>query len=391
MLGRPEVDTASGGENPYYGQSALRKKALQFRLKRLFQASLVIWHFRGRSKLSKSLAISCFRDAVKDQPGIPYKFVGSYLARFFSTEDRLRILTNHFQFFQDRFGDSSNRIFPLHGLTVWSKTVGTDLFSISMSLPGRAFMEGDMCLVFSMNESVLHTMSFSFVPGEMLGVDSHQAIFIGGSQGSRAEPGMHRHAAKSNGEICPATMLLLALQALARALGIGDLVGVSSKDHSTRYITDAPSDYQSAYDDFWQTNGGERGERGYRMSAAISDKPITLAASSHRSRARRKRARKQELIDEICGALKSHFHIPDGTPMVQAAERERRAGKVDGHGPLEPGGPEGPASSGVVDGHDAGQHVPQHFESGERVDPVLRQVMVLLILPVYLGLSDLTG
>jgi hypothetical protein len=335
------VDIASGGENPYYGQSALRKKALQFSFKRLFQASLAIRHFRGRSKLSRSLATSCFRDAVKDQPGIPYKFVGSYLARFFSTEDRLRILTNHFRFFQDCFGDSSNRIFPLYGVTVWSKTLGTDLFSIRMSLPGRAFMEGDICLVFSMNESVLHTMTFSFVPGEMLGVDAPQVIFIGGSQGTRAESGMHRHAAKSNGEICPATMLLLALRALARALGIGDLVGVCSKDHSTLYITDAPSDYQSAYDDFWQTNGGERGDRGYRMSAAIPDKPITLASSSHRSRARRKRARKQELMDEICGALKSHFHIPDGTSMVQAAEREPRAGKGDGHGPLEPGGPEG--------------------------------------------------
>ena len=390
------MDTAPSGENPYFGRSGLRKRVLRAPLKRLFQASLVIWHFRDHSKLSKSLAISCFRDAVKDQPGIPYKYVGSYLARFFSTEERLRILTNHFQFFQDRFGVPSNRIFPSHGLTVWSKTVGTDLFSISMSLPDRAFMEGDMGLVFSMNESVLHTMSFSFVPGEMLGVASPQAIFIGGSQGGRAEPGMHRHAAKSNGEICPADMLLLALRALARALGVGDLVGVSCKDHSARDITDAPSDYQSAYDNFWQTNGGEHGERGYRMSAAISDKPITLAASSHRSRARRKRARKQELMDEICGALKSHFHIPEGTPMVPAAERERRAGKDDGSTPLEPCGPEGPASSGVVDGDDGGQHVPRlqpakHFEQGKRADPVLRQVMVLSMLPVYLGLSDLIG
>jgi uncharacterized protein VirK/YbjX len=356
------VDAASRGGNPWYGPTALRKKALELSPKRLFQMGLAIRHFRGRSNLSKCLAASCFRDAVKDQPGIPYKFVGSYLAKFLSTEDRLRILTNHFQFFQDHFADSSNRVFPLHGLPVWSRTVGTDVFSIKMTLPGMVFMEGDMCLLFSMNESLLHTMSFSFVPGELLGVDSHQAIFIGGSQGSRAEPGMHRVAAKSNGEISPATMLLLNLQALARALGIDDLVGVSAKDHSNRYISSAPSIYLPAYDDFWQTNGGELRNSGYRMSAAISDKPITLATSSHRTRARRKRARKQELMDEMCNALKCHFHLRDGTSVAQAAERKGRAGNEDGSVGLEPDGP----------GDVAGQHVPdphraQHPEQEERV------------------------
>ncbi|MDB5104688.1 MAG: hypothetical protein JWP91_2377 [Fibrobacteres bacterium] len=300
--------TMSGAHS---GWRAIFRKALDFSPKRLLQGARIAYHFRSHRKFQKQISKSCFREIVKKHPAIRFKFIGNYLAKSFSTENRLRILANHYDFFQKRFADSSNRLFPDQGLQVWSRCVGDDSFSIHMTLPGAMMMEGELCLVFRMNARTLFTMTFAIVSGDSLGLDAHQAIFIGGSQGSRGHSDSLRHAAKAIGEICPATMLLIAAQAMGRALGIGTVIGVASREHSSSGINACPADFLSAYDTFWITNGGEPWGNAFRMRAAISDKPSTSASSSHRARARRKRARKQELLEEMQVGFEKHFHLPN--------------------------------------------------------------------------------
>ncbi|HKP97071.1 MAG TPA: DUF535 family protein, partial [Fibrobacteria bacterium] len=210
------------------------------------------------------------------------------------------------------FADSSNRSFPINGLRVWSSTFEGKTISINLTLPGPTLMEGELCLVFRMDALALFTMTFSIVPGNLVGIPSHQTIFIGGFQGTKGHTGTIRYASKAMGEICPSKMLMISIRALGRALGIGIIIGVSSAEHVCETINRFPNEYLSQYDFFWMANGGEPLGKSFKMRVGLSDKPSTSSSASHRARARRKKLLMHTILEEMVQGFQLYFKRPNG-------------------------------------------------------------------------------
>jgi len=114
-----------------------------------------------------------------------------------------------------------------------------------------------------------------------------------------------RQAAKDNGEISPAAMLLLTVRALAKVLDIGQIFAVAEEDQISKgYASDKVKlDYHS----FWRQAGGVRHGTFYKLFNESVEKPLNEIPITHRARTRRKRERKARIRETIEARLQLLF------------------------------------------------------------------------------------
>ncbi len=228
-----------------------------------------------------------------------FKFLGEYLGWNLSVKERLKILTEHYIFLNYIFQSTHYHKLTNGGISIWSHTGLTGLNSIVLQLSGGYYMEGELVLSYFFNSEKLYNLAFTVAPGDIFGVQADHVIVIGASQGADSSAPQIRLAARGNGEIDPATMLLLALQSMAAFLKIDNILGVSVDEQICRSLRANPGAYLSTYDHFWEMHGGFRVANYYHLSSAISEKPIESVPRAHRQRTKRKRALKHQLFQEI--------------------------------------------------------------------------------------------
>ena len=227
-------------------------------------------------------------------PFFERKFVTPYLATFFSATERLEIQSHlctvidysfDARLFTDRLRD---------GLCVWSLTEADDRLDIRLRLPERTMLEGDLTLEVRLNDTMLHRMSFAFVPGRLLGLAQHHVLFIGGSQGVAGTAEQARRAAKMAGEVNAPNLLLLCLRALGQCLDIDAIAGVCASSQPVVHRT--PQAQMGVYDNLWQANHGDLRSGFYLMSSELAEGGEVLAANKSRTR-RKRRLRQAQLAD----------------------------------------------------------------------------------------------
>ncbi|WP_320533997.1 DUF535 family protein [Robbsia andropogonis] len=167
---------------------------------------------------------------ASDDKLIDLKYLGVYLSEFMNTEARRQILMHHYGFLTRKITDPRLGARWTTGATLWERrdeALG-HAFNIVVEQSALSPMEGESQLRFTMGDLTLCTLTFSFLRGRDINLPHGEVIFIGGVQGGVDCREQIRMAAKSNGEIVPNAMLLVASKALAQAMGIGYIVGVSS-------------------------------------------------------------------------------------------------------------------------------------------------------------------
>ena len=140
-------------------------------------------------------------------------------------------------------------------------------------------------------------VGFSVGPGHVLGVADTTVLFIGGVQGRIGSREEVREAARLNSELSPRALLVLAAQALARAIDVDEIIAVGEDEHISRAYAEAQMSFD--YAQFWTKVGGVRVGRHYRLPMESPHKPLALVAASHRSRARRRREIKHAIRDAL--------------------------------------------------------------------------------------------
>jgi uncharacterized protein VirK/YbjX len=280
-------------------------------VKRLVQSARFIFNIRAYLELARDIRISGLEEITARYPEYRFKYLGNYLTPGFSVSQRAAALGYTYRFL------TSQTILPFRSIAaggqaeIWSCAMEGEKFDVILAPVGEAFLEGDMALVFRRNGNPLYRLSFSFLPGRFAGILDRTILFIGGSQGYRGTAEDSRIAAKRLGEICPATLLLIHLRAIAKLLGLNSVAAIAVSEHSCQTITSGTVHPVSAYDDFWESNGAIRCGRFFRMPAELSFRPSTAASSSHRARARRKQERKSRLYAEILAG----FGMESGTEV----------------------------------------------------------------------------
>ena len=120
---------------------------------------------------------------------------------------------------------------------------------------------------------------------------------VGGSQGFPGTPELIRQASKTNGEISPAAMLVLGLQALAKRLGADAILGITADEQTS--LRANPEHAKSRYDALWEMSGGQRQGWFYRLPAGVAWNDNSHLSNAHRARARRKRELKERILAQI--------------------------------------------------------------------------------------------
>lgn len=276
---------------------SLRSKLRQNSRKRARQFMDLVLHVPGLIALGARIHQAGFGSAARSQPVLVFKYLGQYLANSFGTAARLRIMSHHYRTLAVRLPHLDKLGFPTNEVVLWSHRVERDTFTIGLCMPARHYLEGDLSLVFSVNNVRLHKLSFTCVPGNEVGLEAETALLVGGSQGFPGTSALIRQASKTIGEICPATMLVLALQALARHLGADVILGVSADEQTS--LREHPDLAKSRYDSFWEMTGGERQGQFYRLPGGVAWKDTSHLSNGHRARARRKRELKERILAQI--------------------------------------------------------------------------------------------
>ena len=277
--------------------TSLRRKLRRLSRRRARQIMELALHLPGLIALGERIRRAGFGRAARSQPVLVFKYLGQHLANSFGTAARLRIMSHHYRILAARLPGMGRLGFPRNEIVLWSHRVELDTFTIGLCMPGSQYLEGDLSVVFSVNGVRLHKLSFTCIPGKEAGLEGGTALLVGGSQGFPGTSALIRQASKTLGEICPAVMLVLALQALAKRLGADAILGISADEQTS--LRANPGQAKSRYDSLWEMSGGERQGRFYRLPGGVAWKNTSHLSNGHRPRARRKRELKERILAQI--------------------------------------------------------------------------------------------
>jgi len=274
-------------------------------------------HLPGLIALGARIRRAGFGYVALSQPVLVFKYLGRYLAKSFGTAARLRIMSHHYRTVAARLPDLGKLGFPRDEIVLWSHRVEPDTCTIGLCMPANHYLEGDLSLVFSINGVRLHRLSFTCIPRKEAGLGTGTALLLGGSQGFPGTTALIRQASKTIGEISPAAVLILAVQALAPRLGADAILGIAA-DEQTSLRAD-PEHAKSRYDSLWKMSGGERQGRFYRLPGGVAWKDTSHLSNGHRARARRKRELKERILVQIRDNVERLFSVADRLPVVLLA------------------------------------------------------------------------
>ena len=157
-----------------------------------------------------------------------------------------------------------------------------------MSFPRTPHGEGDLTLVFEADHVEIYTLSFTIAPGYIVRLDAAHALYIARVQGKDKGLDRIREATKGCNDVSPAMMLLAAAEGIAKALDLGDMVGIGASAQVSAVKVTTPEKFVRAYDEFWTSVGGVRLARNmYRLKLPMLGKPILEVGKAFRDAALR--------------------------------------------------------------------------------------------------------
>ena len=222
-----EVDL--GGRNPFNSKrlclsdiSAVKSKFIKSISGELIPA-IIVDHFNVVRALNHCGA----RALIRRYPNYVNKYATNYLANSFSKTQRREILLYHHHYLTEKhITETFYENILEGGLLLWSETIHENQYSIRMSFIHEYHAEGDLSLIFSMGDRELYGISFSIVPGKMIGSNGGQALLIGNIQGRLGEAEPIRIATRACHDIAPPYLLVAAALSIADVLNIETIAGV---------------------------------------------------------------------------------------------------------------------------------------------------------------------
>lgn len=266
---------------------------------RLRQLSIPLMNPLGHFALRKVIRhAKKYKIATQDK-NLNWKYTGIYLDTRINYRNRLTLINNHYSWLIANFPYSPISCELQSSVNIWRSSDKDGInYSVAMRSSSICRMEGEIELLFKDNVGELALLTFIFIPEEdasALGVK----ILIGGLQGGSGRREHYRRATKGNGEVTPMNLLVLAVKALADAVGATCLLGMCHEGQIARAYADDKM-YRD-YDRTWTELGGAPQESGYFALdfRQQPDRSLNHLSRAHRARAGRKMALKAQLHSEM--------------------------------------------------------------------------------------------
>jgi uncharacterized protein VirK/YbjX len=231
------------------------------------------------------------------------KYFRSYLVKDFRKSVRRECLRCHYDYLLTHLTDAFSEQLMTRPVLLWRREIDRSTYTISLDYNLDFPADGDLRLVFAQDEYPLYDLIFSIIPGKFIGSATAHALLITNVQGAVGKTNEIRQAMKACNRIAPPYVLVNAAEAIAGALEIDLIVGVSNDKHLWK-TEPWSSDFSFDYDQFWESFPGTKSTTGfYEICIPI---PIT-SLERVKSNQRRRAIRKIELRAEISGVIRDVF------------------------------------------------------------------------------------
>jgi uncharacterized protein VirK/YbjX len=262
---------------------------------------LLLFNLNDFIRFTKVIMLPNVKYLVWHHPKIVFHFLSkSYLALSLNIRSRLAILTNHYCFINKFMNNDFTRNITDGDIVLWNETIETNHFSITLTYP-QYDDEGNLTLILNINSIPIYHLSFTIVPGQIFNMPDDQVLYITRVQGGGNRFDSIKCATKTLHEISPPTMLLIATRAIATALNIASIAGITVKDQVQLGHMSATDHYFSNYDKFWISMGGEKiNDRVFFLQTTPEEKSLSRINKSHRRRTRIKRQIQIDIMGQLC-------------------------------------------------------------------------------------------
>jgi uncharacterized protein VirK/YbjX len=264
-----------------------------------------------------------YRRLAEAEPTFPVKFLArDYLVCGLTIDQHAACFLHHYK----RLPHGLPREWlskALHqDITVYRLFEAGRVFTVKLGLSRPWDREGEMSLTLEMDAQPLFVLSFTIVPGRVVGSKLDELLLVSRLQGVKGRFDEIRLATKTLHDVAPPAVLMAALCGFAEKYKIEGLAGASSSmKPEVDSVTDGrPLDFQ-AYDQFFEGIGAARGLAGFYLAPIpLPEKPMTMVKKGHKTRTREKRSYKREVSDAVLfwfeGLQKDTVPQAEGTPAA---------------------------------------------------------------------------
>ena len=230
----------------------------------------------------------------------------NYLVRGFSVDKRAACFLHHYHRLHTALPDSLLRRTLQEDVTIYEIPEDAKRFILTMGKSRPSYKEGELSLHLRVDGNIVFVLSFTIVPGWVANSQAAEILLITRLQGVKGAFFHISDATKTLHDVAPDALLFAALQGVANAFGIGEIVAVSGTRQSY-FSQDAAAVFKEAYDDFFAGLGIPKDKAGFfRIPLPFQEKPLSLIKHGHKIRTREKRAFKQK-IQSACAGFFEEF------------------------------------------------------------------------------------
>lgn len=262
------------------------------------------WHRR----IAKLLRDPACAQLARTNARFAFKYLThSYLSRSFTVSERAACFEHHYSYLL------TNLPTPLLHKVLHSTIALTEVQSeenrirVTLGVSRTHDKEGELSLNLEVDGATVFVLSFTIVPGRIVGCEAENVLLISRMQGMK---GCYRQialATQAARNVAPSGLLLSVLQGFGAALQIDTLAGLCAVNQNS-YGEDCAAQMNDAYDAFFTRLGMPMNEADFFTSAIpLQEKPLSLIKQGHKLRTREKRAFKREVAEHVQQTLCAHL------------------------------------------------------------------------------------
>jgi uncharacterized protein VirK/YbjX len=253
------------------------------------------------------LGIPAYAEFVFSSPSFTFKYLTkNYLVKGLTVADRVSCFLHHYKRLHMALPDSLLRLILQQDVVLLEICEGAHRFTITVGLSRPYDEEGELSLDLRVDDKIVFLLAFTFIPGSVVHSPAAEILLISRLQGIKGAYPSISVATRTLHDVAPNAMLLAALQGIADAFGITEMVAVSAARQSC-YSEKFAASFIEAYDDFFTELRIPKNADGfYSTPVSIQGKPITSIKHGHKLRTKDKRAFKQQIRVD-CAAFFEEF------------------------------------------------------------------------------------
>ncbi len=248
-------------------------------------------------KIVRLLQVAPFGEIARNNPRFNFKFASlDYLAIGFTVPQRAASFLHHYTRLHAALPVPLLRQFMQTDVTIHEIPEQAPRFAITMGLSEPVDNEGEMSLNLRVDGKIVSVFSFTIVPGPVVRSKAQEVFLLTRIQGVRGCFPQIQTATRALYDVAPSHLLLAALQGIADAFGITELVAINATMHRSANSVEPAVRFDKSYDEFFGELGFARTSDGFFVSPIpIPDKPMTFIKPGHKIRTKEKRAFKREI------------------------------------------------------------------------------------------------